>query len=57
MGIEKRSKEEILSDPNVHVVMIHPKSYLMADWAIEAMEAGKAVLCEETLNVEIDRWT
>jgi hypothetical protein len=29
MGIEKRSKEEILADPNVHAVMIHPKSYLI----------------------------
>ncbi|WP_299654335.1 Gfo/Idh/MocA family oxidoreductase [uncultured Jannaschia sp.] len=47
MGIEKRTKDEILADPDVHAVMIHPKSYLMADWAIEAMEAGKAVLCEK----------
>src|SRR6185312_1754039 len=42
MGIEKRTKEEILADPDVHAVLIHPKSYLMADWAIAAMEAGKA---------------
>lgn len=47
MGIAKRTKEEILADPDVHAVLIHPKSYLMADWAIEAMEAGKAVLCEK----------
>lgn len=47
MGIEARSKEDILADPAVHAVMIHPKSYLMADWAIEALEAGKAVLCEK----------
>ena len=47
LGIAKRTKEEILSDPDVHAVLIHPKSYLMADWAIEAMEAGKAVLCEK----------
>lgn len=47
LGLESRSKEDILADPDVHAVMIHPKSYLMADWAIEAMEAGKAVLCEK----------
>ncbi|WP_417720536.1 Gfo/Idh/MocA family protein [Salipiger sp.] len=47
MEIEARTKDEILSDPAVHAVMIHPKSYRMADWAIEAMEAGKAVLCEK----------
>ena len=44
---EAARKEEILADPDVHAVLIHPKSYLMADWAIEAMEAGKAVLCEK----------
>lgn len=47
LGLARRTKDEILSDPNVHAVMIHPKSYLMADWAIEALEAGKAVLCEK----------
>ncbi|WP_145009350.1 Gfo/Idh/MocA family protein [Pseudomonas oryzihabitans] len=47
MELEARTKEEILADPNVHIVLVHPKSYLMADWAIEALEAGKAVLCEK----------
>ncbi|OXR38725.1 oxidoreductase [Pseudomonas jessenii] len=47
LGLQARSKAEILSDPNVHIVLVHPKSYLMADWAIEALEAGKAVLCEK----------
>jgi predicted dehydrogenase len=47
LGLNSRSKEEILGDPDVHAVLIHPKSYRMADWAIEALEAGKAVLCEK----------
>lgn len=47
MGIEPRSKQEILDDPNVHAVYIHSKSYRMADLSIEALEAGKAVLCEK----------
>lgn len=47
LGLQARSKEEILNDPNVHVILVHPKSYLMADWTIEALEAGKAVLCEK----------
>jgi predicted dehydrogenase len=47
MGLQARSKEEILADPQIKVVLVHPKSYLMADWAIEALEAGKAVLCEK----------
>ena len=47
LGLQARSKDDILSDPNVHIVLVHPKSYLMADWAIEALEAGKAVLCEK----------
>jgi len=47
MGIEQRSKRDILDDPNVHAVYIHSKSYRMADLSIEALEAGKAVLCEK----------
>ena len=47
LGLESRSKEDILADPDVHAVLIHPKSHLMADWAIEALEAGKAVLREK----------
>ena len=47
MGIARRGKKEILDDPDVHAVYIHSKSYRMADLAIEALEAGKAVLCEK----------
>jgi predicted dehydrogenase len=47
LGLEVRSKAEILADPNVHAVLVHPKSYLMGEWAIEALNAGKAVLCEK----------
>ena len=47
LGLEPRSKDEILADPDVHAVLVHPKSHAMADFAIEALEAGKAVLCEK----------
>jgi len=47
MGIEARSKQEILDDPNVHAIYVHSKSNKMADLSIEALEAGKAVLCEK----------
>jgi predicted dehydrogenase len=47
LGLQARSKKEILDDPDVHVVYIHSKSNKMADLSIEALEAGKAVLCEK----------
>src|SRR4051794_11078350 len=47
LGLAARSKEDILHDPDVHVVYVHSKSYAMADLSIEALEAGKAVLCEK----------
>ena len=47
LGLQARSMEAILADPNVHVVLVHPKSYLRAEWTIAALEAGKAVLCEK----------
>jgi len=46
-GLQVRSKEEILADPDVDVVLVHSKSDKMADLTIEALEAGKAVLCEK----------
>ncbi|WP_211462638.1 Gfo/Idh/MocA family protein [Collimonas silvisoli] len=47
LGLEVRSKEDILADPDVHAVLVHSKSDKMADLAIEALEAGKAVLVEK----------
>jgi predicted dehydrogenase len=47
LGLQPRTKQEILDDPDVHVVYVHSKSYAMADLSIEALEAGKAVLCEK----------
>jgi predicted dehydrogenase len=47
LGLEARSKQDILDDPNVHAVYIHSKSNKMADLSCEALEAGKAVLCEK----------
>src|SRR5205085_5668983 len=47
LGLQARSKREILDDPDVHVVYVHSKSHAMADLTIEALEAGKAVLCEK----------
>ena len=47
LGLQPRTKREILDDPEVHVVYVHSKSYEMADLSIEALEAGKAVLCEK----------
>ena len=47
LGIEARTKEAILADKNVHVVLVHSKSEKMADLTIEALEAGKSVLVEK----------
>lgn len=47
LGITARSKADILEDPDVHVIYVHSKSHAMADLSIEALEAGKTVLCEK----------
>ncbi len=47
MGLESRSKAEILADPCVHAVLVHAKSDEMVDLSIKALEAGKAVLVEK----------
>jgi predicted dehydrogenase len=47
LGLEIRTKADILADPQIHAVLVHSKSNKMADLSIEALEAGKAVLCEK----------
>lgn len=47
LNIEMRSKEEILTHPEIDIVLVHSKSYEMADLTIEALQAGKAVLVEK----------
>jgi predicted dehydrogenase len=47
MELEIRGKNEILSDPKVHAVLVHSKSDEMVDLSVEALEAGKAVLVEK----------
>jgi predicted dehydrogenase len=54
MGIPARTKREILDDPDVQVVYVHSKSHSMADLTIEALEAGKAVLCEKPAGRNAD---
>ncbi|HIR00269.1 MAG TPA: Gfo/Idh/MocA family oxidoreductase [Candidatus Scybalocola faecavium] len=41
------SYEEILSDPKVDIVLIATPNHLHKDMSIQAMEAGKHVLCEK----------
>lgn len=42
-----RSLDDVLADPEINVVLVHSKSYMMAELAVQALEAGKAVLVEK----------